>query len=150
MRPTMQAQSGTAFRWAEKDNSRRSAGWSMDSVSVDRGVVPTEQFRELSDYFLVDVAEGVVHFPQGADRGLLSVAVEHARHNNHTQVKISELNQYIQQEQLLQLYGVSAVQTGTVLSADMAARHRHFPSSADPNFPGAIKTFWRLGGYYHQ
>jgi hypothetical protein len=150
MRPTMQAQSGTALRWAKEDHSRRSAGWTMDSVSIDRGVVPTDQFRELSDYFLVDLAEGVVHFPQGADRGLLSVAVEHARRNNHNQVRISELAQYVQQEQLVQLYGVSAAQTGTVLSADVDAYHRHFPSSTDPNFPGAIKTFWRLGGYYHE
>jgi hypothetical protein len=60
-----------------------SADWIMFSISTDRAIVEKHTLCELSDYYLVDLAEGLVHHPQGADRGLLTVAVQHAVSHSH-------------------------------------------------------------------
>jgi hypothetical protein len=137
-RPTMQQQLSAATR-----TNSAGVGWSMANISWVRGVARNEHFGQLSDYFLVDLAEGVFHFPQGADRGLLSVAVDHALRHNHNQVKLSDLHGYIQREQLVLRYGVSANQSGTAQAADIAALARHMQRN------GPVDMFWRMGGYYH-
>jgi hypothetical protein len=41
-----------------------SADWIMFSISTDRAIVEKHTLCELSDYYLVDLAEGLVHHPQ--------------------------------------------------------------------------------------
>jgi hypothetical protein len=120
-----------------------SAGWTMLGISTDRAIVEKHTLCELSDYYLVDLAEGLVHHPQGADRGLLTVAVQHAVSHSHHDIKLSDLMAYVPDKNLEHLYHVSSTWNVPVLTADKAARSRHFP----PSRGGPVRTFWDNGGY---
>jgi hypothetical protein len=119
----------------------------MRNVSTDRVHSGQHEQCEISDYYLIDLAEGLVHHPQGVDRGLLTAAVEHAMRHNHYNVKLSDLEDYIRDEDLEYRYGVSRTWgQHHVIDADRAACTRHFPSSRYPESP--VQAFW-IGGNKH-
>jgi hypothetical protein len=124
------------------------ADWSMGGISADRGTSGTGQYNNLTDYFLVDLAEGAVHFPQGIDRGLLTAAVQHALQNNHNDVKLSDFASYVARESLIQLTGVSDTRTGSVATADAASKQRHFTARGQPD--SIIQTWWKMMGHTHE
>jgi hypothetical protein len=53
------------------------------------------------DYFLVDLADCVVHFLEGPGARLLTRAVRHAITHGHNDVKLSQLKQYIRENLLM-------------------------------------------------
>jgi hypothetical protein len=70
----------------------------------------------LRDCPLLRLAHNVAHIPQGNNRGLLTMAIEHAQINNHWSVCLSELSVYVAKVNIL---GPSAPALATV---DAAAR----------------------------
>jgi hypothetical protein len=142
----MARQSSEVPKWARKQPQVNvSAGWTMPNICTDRTVAEKRHHCELTDYYLFDLAEGLTHHPQDLDRGLLTVAVQHAVRNNHHDIRLSGLMIYIHNENLEQLSGVSRTWSGTVVDADKAAYSRHFPPSRD----SPVQTFWTNGGYSH-
>jgi hypothetical protein len=142
-RGAMARQSIQADKWAEKGGT--AADWVMHNISTERVKAEQQQLHQLSDYYLADLAEGLNHHPQGVDRGLLTVAVNHATSNHHCNVKLSDLMVYIHRENLEQRYGVSRTVRGRVLDADRNAYSRQFPRSGS----SPLQSFWRIGGYNH-
>jgi len=148
----MARQSKKAQNWVDEVDAttgRRdnvAAGWSMRGISTERTKAEQRVYTGLTDYFLADLDEGVAHLPQGADRGLLTVAIEHARRNQHM-VKLSGVADYIRRENLTQLSGVPATRQDSVLVADQAALNRHFAAKGQPET--VLQAWWRIGGYYH-
>ena len=108
----------------------------------------------LSDCFLVSLGDGLVNFPEGEDAGILTIAVLHARTNNHIDVRLSEIEQYIANCNLDQRYDLPAPNSVDVIVADKAAHERLFPrwtAAADKNDPNVnyIHKWWKAGGYKH-
>jgi hypothetical protein len=142
----MARQSSEVPEWARKQPQVNvSAGWTMPNIRTNRAVAEKYHFCEPTDYYLLDFAEGLTHHPQGWDRSLLTVAVQHDVRDNHHDIKLSDLMVYIHNENLEQLSGVSRTWSGTVVDADKAAHGRHFPPSRD----SPVQTFWKNGGYSH-
>jgi hypothetical protein len=137
--------------WTEvEDNGVRvnsAAGWTMRNISTDRSMSERAQYSQLSDYFLVDLAEGLVNFPLGEDRGILTVAVQHAMNHGHHWVKLSNLAGYIQTQGLVQQSGVSLTRTGLVINADRTAVQYHNPTSRRTS--SVVQAWWSAGGYSH-
>ncbi|EAT79308.1 hypothetical protein SNOG_13424 [Parastagonospora nodorum SN15] len=123
------------------------AGWTMGGISTDRSMGERAQYSQLSDYFLVDLAEGLVNFPHGADRGILTVTVQHAMNHGHDRVKMSNLASYVQTQALVQQSGVSLARTSIVFDADSAALQYHNPSSRRNS--SRVQAWWSAGGYSH-
>jgi hypothetical protein len=79
-------------------------------------VFPSTLFKQgysalLDDCPLLRLAHNVTQMPQGDGRRILTVAVEHARANNHWNVKLSELSTYVSQFNLV-CSPLSAVNNG--------------------------------------
>ncbi|KAH3960739.1 hypothetical protein HBH70_172360 [Parastagonospora nodorum] len=123
------------------------AGWTMGGISTDRSMGERAQYSQLSDYFLVDLAEGLVNFPHGADRGILTVTVQHAMNHGHDRVKMSNLASYVQTQALVQQSGVSLARTSIVFDADSAALQYHNPSSRRNS--SRVQAWWSAGVYSH-
>jgi hypothetical protein len=138
----MSRHSGKAKKWPGV-----AAGKSMGGIATERTKAEVKDYTGLTDYFLVDLAEGVVHFPQGADCGLLTIAIQHARHHQHRVVRLSGLTAYIQTQNLVQLCGVPPTQQGSLLAADQAALSRHFSPPEQPRT--VLQAWWSNGGYHH-
>ena len=119
----------------------------MGNISTDRSISERVQYSQLSDYFLVDLAEGLVNFPQGADRGILTVAVQHAKNHGHHWVKLSNIADYIQTQALVEQSGVYLTRTDLVIDADRAADQYHNPTSR--RIPSRVQAWWSAGGYSH-
>jgi hypothetical protein len=145
-RSAMARQSSIASKWVTK-GANAAADWVMRNISTDCVNLGQHEYCKLSDYYLVDLAEGLAHHPQGVDRGLLTVAVEHAMRHNHHNIKISDLVGYIRNENLEHRYAASRTWGQRVIDADRVAYTRHFPSSRYPESP--VQAFWRIGGYKH-
>ncbi|KAH4113564.1 hypothetical protein HBI82_169070 [Parastagonospora nodorum] len=123
------------------------AGWTMGGISTDRSMGERAQYSQLSDYFLVDLAEGLVNFPHGADRGILTFTVQHAMNHGHDRVKMSNLASYVQTQALVHQSGVSLAHTSIVFDADSAALQYHNPSSRRNS--SRVQAWWSAGGYSH-
>jgi hypothetical protein len=76
-------------------------------------------------------------------RAQITVAVQHAVSHSHHDIKLSDLMAYVHDKNLEHLYHVSSTWNVPVLTADKAARSRHFP----PSRGGPVRTFWDNGGY---
>lgn len=56
--------------------------------------ISTKEFK------LVDLAKGVSRFPEGPGRRHLTMAVEHARREQHSEVTLDQINEYISEHQI--------------------------------------------------
>ncbi|PSN70804.1 hypothetical protein BS50DRAFT_630871 [Corynespora cassiicola Philippines] len=74
-----------------------------------------------SDYFLIDLAEGVASFPSGKDARKLTAAVQYTMQTNNEKVKLSQVEEYVRENSLCtsQLPVVNTI-------ADGMAYWRHF------------------------
>jgi hypothetical protein len=68
-----------------------------------KGWVPHEEryARDVVDYFLVDLADGIVNFPDGNGARLLTRAVRTAIARGDTEVKLSQIHHYIRSNLLI-------------------------------------------------
>ncbi|KAG9195172.1 hypothetical protein G6011_00292 [Alternaria panax] len=130
------------------------ASFTLENISTDC-VSSNIDFNDLRDCFLFSLGDGLVHFPQGADEGILTIAVRYARYHGHNNVRLSQVEQYITQERLDLRYNLPGPSPVSVVQADQAARDRHYPDHnsnparrQDPNYD-LIKRWWRAGGYFH-
>lgn len=112
----------------------------MASISTDRSRNESTGVSGLTDCLLVSLAEGVVHFPQGVNRGLLSVAVKHAVQRHHEHVWFSQLEEYVHHFQLI----APATFAATAAVQDRAALDRLFRSGNR-----AVRSWWEANGYTH-
>ncbi|RAR11781.1 hypothetical protein DDE83_004378 [Stemphylium lycopersici] len=138
-RPTMQRQITADPEWILETNNQ-AAGYQMASISTDRSRNESTGVSGLTDCLLVSLAEGVVHFPQGVDRGLLSVAVKHAVQRHHEHVWFSQLEEYVHHFQLI----APATFAATAAVQDRAALDRLFRSGNR-----AVRSWWEANGYTH-
>ncbi len=130
------------------------ADFLLDSINTAR-VGSNIEFSDLRDCFLFSLGDGLVHYPQGADEGILTIAVRHARLHGHDNVRLSQLEQYVAQEGLANRYNLPGPSPVGVVQADQAARERLFPEHTynparrnDPVYDH-IKKWWKAGGYFH-
>ncbi|KAL1795965.1 hypothetical protein ACET3X_006189 [Alternaria dauci] len=127
------------------------AGFTLEGINTDR-VGARVDFNDLRDCFLFSLGDGLVHFPQGADQGVLTIAVLHARRHGHNNVRLSQLEQYITQAGLNTQYNLPGPSLVPVVQADRAARDRLFPDVTldlaprhDPGY-NQIRRWWRAAG----
>ncbi|KAI4649379.1 hypothetical protein J4E93_003697 [Alternaria ventricosa] len=129
------------------------AGLTLSAIDTDR-VNSTTEFCDLRDCFLVSLGDGLVYWPGGADQGVLTLAVWHARRHGHNNVRLSQLERYVEQveEDMVELYGplpqpsaLSPIQT------DWYALERIFPQQTydatrthDPTYD-VVRKWWAAG-----
>lgn len=141
----MSRQANDAQKWVgvqEDGQVNSAAGWSPQGISQDRVRSGMRDHTELSDYFLVDLTEGLVKFPQGDDRGILTVAIEFAQKHGHNHVTLSQTQGYIRQHRL-----TGSRLSGTVTDADTIARGHHFPPAGA--ILSEVQGWWKAGGFKH-
>ncbi|KAH8725710.1 hypothetical protein GQ44DRAFT_772019 [Phaeosphaeriaceae sp. PMI808] len=118
------------------------ADWSMGGIDPKHARKGQGEQSQLADYFLVALAEGVVHFPQGPDRGILTVAIEHALRRRDYNVRLSDFPTYVQSRGLVQPSDIPAI-SSSVIAADQEASDRL--TSEEPE--SEIIAWWRQGGF---
>lgn len=84
--------SGCKDRHAWKTTCFTMKGWVPCSHSVSQG---------LFDYFLVDLASGLLHWPEGDGARLLTRGVRFAVTRGHRDVKLSQIEQYVRANLLI-------------------------------------------------
>ena len=141
----MSCQSIKAKNWLDLQQNGQinsAAGWSMQGISDDRGQTDKPGLGDISDYFFLDLAEGLANFPEGDDCGMLTVVIKHALQHRHCHAKHSDIATYIQQ------WGLYAPQLpGSVTNADTAALRRHFPPAGEAS--SGVQIWWKAGGFVH-
>jgi hypothetical protein len=87
---------------AEKSGSTGRNTWKTTCFTT-KGWVPCQHsvYREMFDYFLVDLAGGVMHWPEGDGARLLTRAVRHAVIHGNRNVKLSQIQQYLRANLLI-------------------------------------------------
>ncbi|ORY08805.1 hypothetical protein BCR34DRAFT_603326 [Clohesyomyces aquaticus] len=85
------ARQGTKIRPRFKTVGFTAERWEMPAHHV----IPCE--RELVDYFLVDLADGVVNWPQGDGARILTHAIWFAVDNDFREVKLSQIHDFIRE-----------------------------------------------------
>jgi hypothetical protein len=141
-------------RIAAQNHPCAAAGFLLDNIATDR-VSSNIEFSDLRDCFLYSLGDDLVHWPEGPDRGVLTIAVRHARSNGHNNVRLSQIEQYISQDRLDMQYVLPGPSTVPVVQADEEARERLFPEKTynwslrnNANYD-VIKKWWKAGGYHH-
>lgn len=134
------------------------AGLTLSAINTDR-VNSTTEFCDLRDCFLVSLGDGLVYWPGGADQGVLTLAVWHARRHGHNNVRLSQLERYVEQvqEEMVKLYGPLPQPSPLGLyQTDWEALERIFPQQTydatrvhDPTYD-VVRKWWAAGRYFHQ
>jgi hypothetical protein len=130
------------------------AGLTLNNIETNR-VGSRIEFGDLRDCFLVSLGDGLVHWPQGEDAGILTVAVRHARWHGHDNVRLSDLERYVVQERAHIQYPLPASSHLSAAEIDKQARERIFPQETYDSSRGHqpdydyVSKWWVVGGYYH-
>ncbi|KAF2788978.1 hypothetical protein K505DRAFT_254307 [Melanomma pulvis-pyrius CBS 109.77] len=101
-RTTVQHQKQTAMRWrAESGRINNPIPYALGGIDTARGSHISN--RELIDYYIVDLANGgedaltkCYRFPLGEGEGALTRAIRHALLHNHNWIRLSQVEQYVQ------------------------------------------------------
>lgn len=116
---TLSKKHGKAQEWCDENPTESPI---QAKPSDFRPEIGRKYDKDLHDYYLVDLAEGVVNHPP---RGALALthAVQHAVKNGHDKVLLSGVRKYVEREKLFDI--VALENTYDVRKDDMAAKVFH-------------------------
>ncbi|KAF2108771.1 hypothetical protein BDV96DRAFT_670336 [Lophiotrema nucula] len=87
-----------------KQGSKSRPLFKTTCFTTEKWMVPVDKkwntLLRVCDYFLIDLADGVVNYPQNEHARLLTKAVQHAFEHDHHDVKISGIGAYAQKHGL--------------------------------------------------